>query len=219
MRKQPNKFEWMKRCEETAVLLLEGSDDCHIIKEFCQKNEIKPNFGFCKCGSDNQVLSRLNALLKKSEKPNILGVILDADKDVNARYQNIKSKAKDKNFYQNLPDSMPKTGLIHTERSLPKLGIWIMPNNQDNGALEEFYLELATNIDVDFIDKIIQQAEEKKGITSFKPQHRNKAMMHTYFAWQDSPSMPLHSAVRKTALDNNKDIAKAFKKWLTDLFN
>jgi hypothetical protein len=64
---------------------------------------------------------------------------------------------------------MPKTGLIHTERSLPKLGIWIMPNNQDNGALEEFYLELATNIDVDFIDKIIQQAEEKKGITSFKP--------------------------------------------------
>jgi hypothetical protein len=49
--------------------------------------------------------------LKKSEKPNILGVILDADKDVNARYQNIKSKAKDKNFYQNLPDSMPKTGL------------------------------------------------------------------------------------------------------------
>jgi hypothetical protein len=41
-------------------------------------------------------------------------------------------------------------------------------------------LELATNIDVDFIDKIIQQAE-KKGFTSFKPQHRNKAMMHTYF--------------------------------------
>jgi hypothetical protein len=33
------------------------------------KNEIKLNFGFCKCGSDNQVLSRLNALLKKSEKP------------------------------------------------------------------------------------------------------------------------------------------------------
>jgi hypothetical protein len=88
VRKQHNKFEWMKKCEETAVLLLEGSDDCHIIKEFCQKNEIKPNFGFCKCGSDNQVLSRLNALLKKSEKPNILGVILDADKDVNARYQN-----------------------------------------------------------------------------------------------------------------------------------
>jgi hypothetical protein len=37
-----------------------------------------------------------------------------------------------------------------------------MPNNQDNGALEEFYLELATNIDVDFIDKIIQQAEDYK---------------------------------------------------------
>jgi hypothetical protein len=57
-------------------------------------------------------------------------------------------------------------------------------------------LKLATNIDVDFIDKIIQQAEEKD-ITSFKPQHRNKAMMHTYFSWQDNPGRPLHSAVRK----------------------
>jgi hypothetical protein len=35
---------------------------------------------------------------------------------------------------------------------------------------------LVTNIDVDFIGKIIQQAE-KKDITSFKPQHRNKAMI------------------------------------------
>jgi hypothetical protein len=34
-----------------------------------------------------------------------------------------------------------------------------------------------------------------------------------------NPGMPLHSAVEKTALDNNKDIAKAFKKWLTDLFD
>jgi hypothetical protein len=41
---------------------------------------------------------------------------------------------------------------------------------------------------------------------------QRKAMMHTYFSWQDNPGRPLHSAVRKTALDNNKDIAKAFNK-------
>jgi hypothetical protein len=60
--------------------------------------------------------------VKKSEKPDILGVILDADKDVNARYQNIKSKAKDKNFYQNLPDSMHNAfNWDKTWLSLPQL--------------------------------------------------------------------------------------------------
>jgi hypothetical protein len=43
-----------------------------------------------------------------------------------------------------------------------------MPNNQDNGALEEFYLKLVTNIDVDFIGKIIQQAEKlNKSVSHF----------------------------------------------------
>jgi hypothetical protein len=42
--------------------------------------------------------------------------------------------------------------------------------------------------------------------------------MHTYFAWQDKPSMPLHSAINKIALNNDKGTAKAFKDWLIELF-
>lgn len=93
-----------------------------------------------------------------------------------------------------------------------------MPNNQDNGALEEFYLELATDIDKNFIDDIIKQTESKN-LTSFKAQHRNKAIMHTYFAWQDKPGMSLYSAINKIALNNNKGTAKAFKDWLITLFS
>lgn len=42
--------------------------------------------------------------------------------------------------------------------------------------------------------------------------------MHTYFAWQDKPGMRLYSAINKIALDNDQDIAKAFKAWLIKLF-
>lgn len=209
--------EWMNQCKEKSVLLLEGNDDCNIINKFCKDNNIKINFGFCNCQSDSQVLSKLKALLRESNQPEVIGIILDADNDINARYQEIIG-SKVGEFYKKLPDNMPKTGLIHVENGLPKLGIWIMPNNQDNGALEEFYLELATDIDTDFIDNIIKEAE-KKNLTSFKPQHRKKAIMHTYFAWQNTPGMPLYSAINKIALDNNKDIAKAFKVWLIKLFS
>ncbi len=205
----------MYQCEEKSVLLLEGSDDCNIISKFCEDNAIRADFGFCNCGSDNQVLHKLNALLKKSDPPEVIGVILDADQNIDERYQEIKAKVAD--FY-NLPKNMPKDGLVHLEKGLPKLGIWIMPNNQDNGALEEFYLELATDIDTAFIDNTIQEAE-KKELTSFKSQHRKKAIMHTYFAWQDTPGMPLHAAINKIVLDNNAEIAHVFKGWLISLFN
>ena len=208
--------DWMKRCGEKSVLLLEGKSDCNIVKKFCEDNKINTQFGFCNCENDNQVLSKLNALLQGSNQPEIIGIILDADNDINARYQEIINKTT--KFYKKLPDSILKTGLVHTENGLPKLGIWIMPNNQDNGALEKFYLKLATDIDTAFINDVIKRAEGKK-LTSFKSQHRNKAIMHTYFAWQDSPSDPLHSAINKIALDNNKKIAKTFKAWLVQLFN
>ncbi len=202
-------------CEKKSVLLLEGSDDCHIIDKFCKDNDdIKTNFGFYNCGGDSKVLSKLNALLKSEVPLEVIGIILDADKDVDARYQQIKKKVE--NFYK-LPLSMPNNGLVHTEKK-PRLGIWIMPNNQDNGALEEFYLELATDIDKNFIDDIIKQADSK-GLTSFKTQHRNKAIMRTYFAWQDKPGMPLYSAINKIALNNNEYVAKAFKVWLIKLFS
>lgn len=207
--------KWMYQCEEKSVLLLEGSDDCNIISKFCEDNAIRADFGFCNCGGDNQVLHKLNALLKKSDPPEVIGVILDADQNIDERYQEIKAKVAD--FY-NLPKNMPKDGLVHLEKGLPKLGIWIMPNNQDNGALEEFYLELATDIDTAFIDNTIQEAE-KKELTSFKSQHRKKAIMHTYFAWQDTPGMPLHAAINKIVLDNNAEIAHVFKGWLISLFN
>jgi hypothetical protein len=207
--------DWMEKCTEASVLLLEGNDDCNIIKKFSKDNKIQSNFGFCNCKNDIQLLSKLDALLRESNQPEVIGVILDADNDINVRYQLIKNIVED--FYT-LPDNIPKDGLIHNENGLPKLGIWIMPNNKDNGALEEFYLELATDIDTDFINDVIKQATDKN-LTSFKKQHKNKAIMHTYFAWQDKPGMPLYSAINKITLDNDKDIAKAFKKWLISLFN
>lgn len=99
-----------------------------------------------------------------SKLPEVIGVVLDADDDIDARYQKIKDRVKD--FYT-LPKKIQKNGLVYIKNRQPKLGIWIMPNNQDNGVLEEFYPALVTDIDIDFINGVIQQAESKN-LTSFK---------------------------------------------------
>ncbi len=105
---------------------------------------------------------------------------------------------------------------------MPRLGIWIMPNNKDSGGIEKFYLGLADKINQKFIEKCIQQAT-KQNLTSFKPQHFQKAVMHTYFTWQDRPDMPLYKAIDKVKLNYNlqiaKDSLKNGKNWLKELFN
>lgn len=211
------KTKWMRKCDSVNILLVEGKDDCNIIKKFCQGNGINENsFGFCNCGTDSKVLSKLDAKLQIAPdiRPKTIGVILDADTDIKKRYQDIKAKLKK---YE-LPKNFPTDGLIIEQKNLPKLGIWIMPNNQDNGALEEFYLTITPNIDTDFIDDVIVKAKNKD-LTSFKPQHKQKAIMHTYFAWQDNPGAPLYLAINKIVLNNDHQIAKKFKTWLKTLFN
>jgi hypothetical protein len=99
-------------CKKKSVLLLEGSDDCNIIDKFCKDNAITVNFGFCHCGGVDYVLSKLDGLLRMSEVPEVIGIILDADNNIDGRYQQIKKKVED--FYKKLPQTMPEYGLVHT---------------------------------------------------------------------------------------------------------
>ena len=208
---------WMKNCKSDNILLTEGATDCRVIKKFCENNNINDkNFSFCNCGRQSLVFHTIKTILKGSIelRPNAVGIIIDADSSLSKCYEEVKQELKK---YDNLPSEFPKEGLIIEQECLPKLGIWIMPNNKDKGTLEDFYLQL-TDINTDFIEDVIKKAKYRN-LTSFKPQHRNKAIVQTYFAWQDRPGAPLKDSLNRVELDNNKDIAIAFKKWLTDLFN
>lgn len=218
MNQADDSISWMYKCDGNSILLLEGRSDCNIIDKFRQDNNIEENlFNFCNCENDNQVLKKIESLLKTAPeiRPARIGVILDADSNIETRYDELKRKLK--NYPYSLPTKFPETGLITESENYPKLGVWIMPNNKDNGALEQFYLPLATDIDTDFIEKYINTAQQKN-LTSFKPQDLHKAIMHTYFAWQDKPSDPLHSAITNIVLNYDHKIAQLFKQWLINLF-
>ncbi len=52
-------------CKQTTskVLLVEGSNDCHVVLALCQAHGVPKNFGVYECGSDESVIKRLNALV------------------------------------------------------------------------------------------------------------------------------------------------------------
>ncbi len=203
------------------ILLVEGVNDCHVVMALCEAHHIPETFGIYECGSDDRVLQRLNALIKRSDRPSVIGIILDTDKpkdnpSVAARLDSIKSKLKDYSYqFPSIPN--PNGTIVTGSEGEPKLGFWLMPNNQDIGMLEDFCADLADLESLEFAKECVNQAVVKQ-VSTFKNAHLSKAVIHTYLAWCDEPGYPLGKAITGQSLRPHSDIAIRFAEWLTLLF-
>jgi hypothetical protein len=206
------------RQDTDKVLLVEGNDDCHAVMALCKAHTVPKAFGIYECGGKDKVLKRLNALIVRPNAPQVIGIILDADQSSLSRWQSIQDKLKNNNHGYVLPKTPHADGTVVEEiEGKPKLGFWLMPNNQDSGMLEDFCAELAEPTSLLFARNCVEQAHESN-VTTFKEVDRSKAVIHTYLAWHDEPGYPLGKAITSQALRPHTDGAMKFTNWLIDLF-
>ncbi|MEC4816474.1 MAG: DUF3226 domain-containing protein [Scytonema sp. PMC 1069.18] len=203
--------------DTNKVLLVEGSDDCHVVMALCAAHQVPETFGLYECNGDTKVLKRLNALIVRPNPPKVIGVMLDADSpSLDGRWESIKSKLSHYSYkFPNIPD-LDGT-IVNGHAGEPKLGFWLMPNNKDSGKLEDFCAELAKPRALAFARECVEEAKAKE-VTTFKAIDVSKAVIYTYLAWQDEPGRPLGQAITKQALRPHTDIAIRFTNWLTRLF-
>ncbi len=200
------------------VLLVEGDNDCHVVMALCNAHDIPETFGIYQCGSDIGVLKRLNSLILRPNSPQVIGVMLDADNSLAGRWQSIQDKLKNNNHNYVLPNNPNADGtVVEAIEDKPKLGFWLMPNNQDSGMLEDFCATLAEPESLAFARECVKQACDRK-VTTFKEVHRSKAVIHTYLAWHDEPGYPLGKSITSQTLRPGTDIAVKFTEWLKYLF-
>jgi hypothetical protein len=181
-----------KICKQDTekILLVEGVNDCHVVMALCKAHNVPQSFGIFECGSDDKVLKRLNALMSESDPPKVIGILLDTDQptdnpSVGPRLDSIKGKLKSYNYqFPQKPD--PNGTIITGYEDEPRLGLWLMPNNQDVGMLEDFCLQLAEPKSLTYAKECVEQAMAKE-ISTFKQVHLSKAIIHTYLAWCDEP--------------------------------
>ncbi len=204
------------RHEGKNVLLVEGKADCHVVLALCQYHCLPEKFGIYQCENDIGILKRLNALIVKPDRPDAIGVVIDADNpDVAGRWLQIRQKIKIYNYsFPEIPDAGGT--ILCGDSAKPKIGIWLMPNNRNPGMLEDFLLEMANRDALAVALECVEQAK-CKGATSFKPNHFSKAWIHTYLAWQDEPGKPLGQAVTAHSLEPDTEIANVFVRWLKEL--
>ena len=198
------------------LLLVEGRDDFHVISALCAVGGLPENFSIFDCGSDDEVLNALSALLLLADPPEIIGVVLDADANIESRWQSIRSRLQ--NYPYRLPAAPdPRGTIVGAVEDKPRLGFWLMPNNVDPGMLEDFCRQLAPDDAIAFAGDCVTQAREKSFAT-FREVHRSKAVVHTYLAWQDEPGKPLGQSITARVLRPDTATATIFADWLRALY-
>lgn len=208
----------MKNAREkfNKKLLVEGNDDQHVVWSLCEKFKVEENFDVIDCKGISNLLSQISVRLKQSELK-ALGLIIDADVNLMDRWRKIHAMLSSIGF--NCPDVLPPDGLILQKEDV-KVGVWIMPNNNLNGMLEDFVSFLIPPDDELTIvaDKTLNSIEEQK-LNRYQAIHKSKAHIHSWLAWQDDPGTPMGLAITKRYLTTDNDTCSSFIKWLTNTFN
>lgn len=101
-----------------------------------------------------------------------------------------------------------------------RVGLWIMPDNQGHGMLEDFLSGMAAAVHPELLEESEHAISkvESQGIQQYTSRHRPKAKIHTYLAWQEEPGRTLPQAIQKHYLDVSSENARPFVTWLNRLF-
>lgn len=214
------------------LLLVEGDFDKYFIGELIRQtpNEagnvvIEPFKKKHEIGlkADEQgiysLLRNLPVILRATDPDHILGIVVDADINSSGRWQRIRKILTDAG-YENLPDTFPNGLIIPTNDILPRFGLWIMPDNQEEGVIENFIRELIHEQDKlqPEVDAALHTLQTKE-LQLFTNVHRPKAFIRTWLAWQEKPEMSFGVAISKRVLTTDADLCRRFVNWLNLLFN
>lgn len=198
-------------------LLVEGKDDKHVVLAICQRFDLPKTFGVVDCNGIIEVLKDIPIRIKIGDK--YVGILIDADIDIEVRWQQLNGILNPLGYImENVPNVLGN--ILKSDRTDTVVGIWVMPNNQISGMLEDFMRILIPADDLLFkhAEKIIEEIQNLK-IAKFSNFHTSKALIHTWLSWQEDPGTPMGLALTKSYLNHNHELCLLFVAWLNQLFN
>ena len=195
------------------LLLVEGADDEHVVRHLCRLEQDMPNF----CISDKKGFGNLKAAIGpeiKAPGRAVLGILVDADDDITARWQAIADRLR--RAAVTPPTHTTTAGTVVEGR--PRVGIWLMPDNGSAGELEDFIQRLMPTADPvwprarQYIDDI------PTGDRKFATGKILRARIHAWLATRAEPRK-MGTAIGAGDLNAADPLAREFVDWLRRLFN
>lgn len=217
------------------LLLVEGHDDQYVLHNLLKVHGISSaipdrrdpevyitehTITIRQEGGFEKLRSNLDTVLQDSELER-LGIVVDADEGLEGRWNSLQDAFNIARTSGMPPDPDPVGTVFTATQSYRTLqvGIWIMPDNENPGMLEDFI-------------KLIRPAEDTLWARAahcislipvherrFRVADERKALMHTWLAWQEEPGKPLGQAIKARYLDAHAQYAQQVVNWLRLLFD
>ena len=197
---------------ESHALIVEGSDDFHVTKHIWLRHA---NADLSKCISVKEGINNLLPAIEgeiKSPGRQALGIIVDADDDLDKQWCKLKDKLDTEGIQ--IPGSPGPDGTI--VEGIPRVGIWVMPDNVSAGELEDFISVMIPDDDPvwplssDYIDSI--PPDHRK----FSNKKEKRAKVHAWLAARKNP-IPMGLAIKECDLEINGALCQRFIRWLDNL--
>ena len=196
------------------ALLVEGNDDMHVVMHTCIRASI-PEFKIDPKGDVGELLSSIPYEIEMGERA-VLGIMLDANDHPAGRWQAVGDRLRKAGI--ELPSfPQPEGVAIDPSKGLPRVGVWMMPDNESPGELEDFLKEMLPPNDAvwplaqAYIEGIPMQHRK------FQEGKRLRAQIHAWLAAGEDPRPP-GQAIGAHDLEVGGPLCVRFTAWLRDLF-
>lgn len=203
-----------------CVLMVEGPDDEHVVKNICGQRQLGKTLDIKPYGGKDPLIEGIGVRLKESDI-GALGITLDADTDLHARWQAVAFRLGAAGYTEVPATPAPEGTVIESpaDSLLPRVGVWLMPDNQLPGILKDFlrFLVPAGDCLLAHVDQALISIPA--GERRFPEVRAAKARIHTWLAWQEEPGKPFGQAISARYLDPSLPAANLFAGWLQRTFS
>ena len=208
-----------------SELWVEGKDDMHAIRHLLGRHGIDCTQASCphwlpdirSAGSKDELLEVVKTTVSVADgRP--IAFVLDANSSLQDRWNAITTRLREANV--NTPREIASEGFVGRSRKFrSRVGVWLMPDNRREGALENFLETL-----VQEADPLLRYAREstteakKLHRASYSDANKEKAVLHAWLAWQRQPGLKYGTAIRARYFRHDSPVANSFVAWYRQVF-
>lgn len=203
--------------DNSFVLLVEGDSDKHAFIHIASPDPNISDFCIRVCSSVDNAIDQLG-VLALDDRLLALGIAVDANESPGLRWRRIVEELHSVGI--RLPKNPEPDGtIVEGKGHLPRVGVWMLPNNCSRGELEDLVgMMIADNDPIwplanAYIDGI---PSKDRPFDSTKTKV-NKAKVYAWLATRKKPGL-IGKAIGSEALDKGVDDVRTLSRWLAGLF-
>lgn len=197
---------------DSRVLLVEGQDDEYVVSRLLEQHKSALPFSILNKQTISKLLPSISLEIRAPDRQAV-GILVDANDDIAARWDAVRGQLSKADIPP--PTAPDSAGTIID--GTPRVGIWLMPDNESSGELEDFVVRMIPDGDEvwplsqRYIEEI-PEAERK-----FSAKKKLRAQLYAWLAArEDHRQMGL--AIRARDLEVDGELSNTFVAWLTKLF-